>query len=624
MSEDRFYNIVQEIKEIFSFLNEQEPTPDDEIEARDKLINKFGNLKEINEFTELNDLIVSILTNLEGWDTLDLWFKEVKGLAESINKFINVIDTAISSTESILATKDKVVMPSNSEENKLISQLDISNIVSQVSEQFKEEIGSLKDQIDMLKKELEKKDSKIKEPSQPVQASEPSQISEPSQPSQKKKVKKITPKKVSRLAPPKIKIPLIKKPETAPKIKVDIEPKIKELKEDIKIKEEKIDAVDIEEKLRKIKLTEDLFGGPIISQPEKKPSLPLEQPLESDIIIKPVKKPKITPIITEEQRDSLTSEIPFNESQTILSEEDTDFEEEISSPPSNELADLTSGLEKIELTPLPPGKPKIMKPSKESSELTPLPADKPKIMEIVDDEALEKPDEEIELTPLSMSMDKPNKPRITTEVLVEDIEKIPRITTEVFEKSDLTPIISKKPTISPVSIEEIDTESIKSSSTDLFNVFSTMGLNESEQSVAIDEPAEKISEKGKKQKKKKSEKKKKHEKIAEVSVEELKINFPSKQAESMLLQNAQPPSELEQPDVKFDDLPKDRESLYQELIAFEGRRYSLEKSYQNLSKDYESGNFDEYEFTNKSKGLQKNLDEINLHINNIRRIISSL
>ncbi len=599
MSEDRFYNIVQEIKEIFSFLNEQEPTPDDEIEARDKLIKEFGNLKEINEFTELNNLIESILTNLESWDTLDLWFKEVKGLAESINKFINVIETAISSTESILATKDKVGMSSNSEENKLISQLDISKIVSQVSEQFKEEIGSLKDQIDMLKKELEKKEPQIKEPSH----------SEPSPPSQKKRVEKITPKKVSRLAPPKIKIPLIKKPETAPKIKVEIESKIKELKDDIKVKEDKIEAVDIEEKLRKIKLTEDLFGEPIISLPKKKPSLPLEQPPESDTIIKPEDKPRITSIITEELSDSDTSEIPFKESQKILSEEDTDFEEEISSPTSNELAELTPGLEKIALTPLPPGKPKVIKPSEIDSELTPLPADKPKIMERIDDETLEKPDEEIELTP--MSMDKPNKPKITTEVIEID-------------KSDLTPIISKKPTISPIIIEEVDTESIKSSSTDLFNVFSTMGLNESEKSVAIDEPAEKISEKSKKQKKKKSEKKKKHEKIIEEPMEELKINFPSKQAESMLFQNAQQSSAPDQTEIKFDDLPKDRESLYQELIAFEGRRYSLEKTYKNLSKDYESGNIDEYEFTNKGKGLQKNLDEINLHINNIRRIISSL
>ncbi len=45
MSEDeRFKSVVQEIKEIFLFLTDQEPTPDDEIDARDKLIEKFTSL----------------------------------------------------------------------------------------------------------------------------------------------------------------------------------------------------------------------------------------------------------------------------------------------------------------------------------------------------------------------------------------------------------------------------------------------------------------------------------------------------------------------------------------------------------------------------------------------------
>ena len=42
--EEKFESIIQEIKETFLFLTQQEPTPDDEIEAREKLISKIQSL----------------------------------------------------------------------------------------------------------------------------------------------------------------------------------------------------------------------------------------------------------------------------------------------------------------------------------------------------------------------------------------------------------------------------------------------------------------------------------------------------------------------------------------------------------------------------------------------------
>ncbi|MEJ2280105.1 MAG: hypothetical protein P8Y70_20500, partial [Candidatus Lokiarchaeota archaeon] len=57
--------LFQEIKDVYKFLTEQEPTPDDEIEAREKLIDKFKSLKSANSVPELDTLIGKTLKELE-------------------------------------------------------------------------------------------------------------------------------------------------------------------------------------------------------------------------------------------------------------------------------------------------------------------------------------------------------------------------------------------------------------------------------------------------------------------------------------------------------------------------------------------------------------------------------
>ena len=71
MSEDeRFKSVVQEIKDIYSFLTNQEPTPDEEIDARDTLIEKFTSLKRLKPKPSHYTMIENVLVELEGWDTL--------------------------------------------------------------------------------------------------------------------------------------------------------------------------------------------------------------------------------------------------------------------------------------------------------------------------------------------------------------------------------------------------------------------------------------------------------------------------------------------------------------------------------------------------------------------------
>jgi len=73
-----------------------------------------------------------------------------------------------------------------------------------------------------------------------------------------------------------------------------------------------------------------------------------------------------------------------------------------------------------------------------------------------------------------------------------------------------------------------------------------------------------------------------------------------------------------------EELPSDKDSLYQELIALEGKRYSLEKSYKELEKSYHTGFLDDIDYTTRSAELRGNLEEITSRINKIRRVISTL
>jgi hypothetical protein len=92
MTGQETYNAtIREISEIFSFLTEGKPSPDDEIEAKDKLINYFTVLKGSSTDSEQKVFIEEIFKKLDEWDTLDLWFSETT-LPADIKSIINISD----------------------------------------------------------------------------------------------------------------------------------------------------------------------------------------------------------------------------------------------------------------------------------------------------------------------------------------------------------------------------------------------------------------------------------------------------------------------------------------------------------------------------------------------------
>lgn len=476
-AEERFKSTLHEINEIYLFLMNGEPSPDDEIEARPKLINLFNILMSLDAHHEYDGLIEGILDKLEKWDTLELWFSETS-IPQDIKSLLKIPDDQ--------AIRDKKSIPpllkTDSPQKIEKTEIDITQIVDKVSEQFKGEIDGLRGTIEGLKKELEKKDETLKSITG------------------KKKVQKIIPKKETKLPPLKIKIPILKKPIQEPKVthyvkKVDPIPK-----EIPQIKAPKTEKVNEEKNLVKNNLS------PIPIKPEIKGSAVNKEELTSI----PTKKPEITPYVFEEPKER------------------------------------------------------------------PLVTEKRKISTVIT-----------------------NKTKNTPEV---ELNK---------EDQNVLPFSMEKPKIASVRIEEIETESIKSSANDLFNVFSSVGEKTVEKKPQKAELEEENLEIGKK---KKEEKKDVKTEIVEPSQSSPFVVFgkpKSRFGDDIDTSN-------------FDELPSDKDSLYQELIALEGKRYSLEKSFKELEKSYSRGSIADTEFKNQNEIIKKKLSDITSRINNIRRLISSM
>jgi hypothetical protein len=469
--------ILGEIKEIFLFLTEGEPSPDDEIDAREMMIGKFRELIEDGLIPEKKDQINKILKKLEEWDTLELWFLETS-IPGDIEQLLN-----ISSKSTIKIQEINEITPSLEKELKVQeSEFDIGEIVDKVSQQFKGEIDVLKDTIENLRKEIDKKDEAIQDISH------------------KKKVQKITPKKNVNLPPLKIKIPIIKK---AP--------------------------LKIEEKIE-----------------ESIPPIPPEPPV----------KRLIQPKRISEQNKKV-------------------------------------------LTPIPSKPVELNKKEINESHLSPI--------------------------PINMVEIKPKKPEITTTVIEESkdkplISEKKKVTTVIEEedqistkgKSDSKAFSVEKPRISSVRIEEAETESIKSSGLDLFDVLSSVG----EDIRPKGEPKSKqISEERKRERPskpplKEPEISRSPEKTHPISF----IDFNNK-AESKKVENQQ---------TDFDDLPNDKDTLYQELIALEGKRYAIEKTFKELENSFNKGSISDMQFKSSNDEFKDKMKEITTRINTIRRLISSL
>ncbi len=185
---------------------------------------------------------------------------------------------------------------------------------------------------------------------------------------------------------------------------------------------------------------------------------------------------------------------------------------------------------------------------------------------------------------------------------------MPFLIQDKIEQKEPEPFLAQTPKISSVSVEEVDIEPIKSSGTELFDVFSSVGSKRAEK---IGDKSDFPSLEPSKEKKKKEVKKKKKE--AETTEF---VGFDSTESQTSTTE--------EYTSVSTEELPRDKDSLYQELIALEGRRYSLEKIFKEIERSYNGGSISDPEYKNRSEDLKNKQDEITSRINRIRRIIASM
>ena len=547
--EEKFESIIQEIKEIYLFLTQQEPSPDDEIEAREKLISKMQSLKLVDSLKigENINLFEETLSKLEDWDTLELWFIESE-LPDYIQKIIGISDEV----PEIQKVEEYQESPTTKlREDLETASFDINTIVDKVSEQFKGEIDGLKHEIDGLKLELEKKDETLK------------------QVSQMKVVKKIIPRRDVKLPPPKIKIPVIKKPERAPQLKAPSKIEVGKPKKRIGLNSIEQVQLKIEEEIERLK-TPPNFAQMAKSEKKKisqsEELEPISKLTESKIISEPLKVPESILDILEESETSQDKSIS-----KIISEIPK-------KPPS--ISDILKESDKPSAISEPP----------KFTEMPEKPKKRTLISEIIEID----PEKEEKEIPFAVQ-----EPKI--------IEK-----PENIEKPQ---IITQKPKITPISVEEFETESIPSTGTDLFNVFSSVGEKTAKRLASSDETLSPLPAKEKK--KKDDKKKKKEEKIKIKKTDTIPfVEFGSPVQEIR--------NDKESEAIAVEELPSDKDTLYQELIALEGKRYSLEKSFKEIEKSYSAGSFNDIVYNKRSEDLRGKLDSITSRINKIRRVISSL
>ncbi|MFX1596831.1 MAG: hypothetical protein ACFFBK_12305 [Promethearchaeota archaeon] len=508
--EEKFTSNIQEIKTIYLYLIQGEPTPDDEITAREKLMKMIRTLKTLNtsKAETYIDLFEDTLNKLESWDTLELWFVE-SNLLENIEKIINITDKIpeIQPREDIKESKSTQI-----HEDLERASIDINEIVDKVSEQFKGEIEDLKQKIEFLKLELEAKDEKL------------------AKASRMKIIKKITPKKDVKLPPPKIKLPAIKTQDKS--------------QEKIGIKSIRQVQAKIEQEIAR-----------------------LTKPLDSETTSK------------SESLKPRTIKEPSAKKESIL-----DILEESGKP-----KDIPIPHEISKLPKKPPSMEKVLEKSKMNSQIP----------------------EPTELTELPK---KPRKSTLISEIIeIEDSKedesvpfavKAPKIEEQAVNKH--TPKIVQKPKITAVRIEEIEAESVKPTGTELFNVFSSVGEKTTEKVPTLDETIKKVELKEKKI----------EEKIEIKKSDALPfVDFGVKSSKNL----------IDDLDVSIEkQLPSDKDSLYQELIALEGKRYSLEKGFKEIEKSYNLGAIDDFEYKKQSEDLKRKLEGITSRINKLRRVISSL
>src|SRR5271157_4797255 len=83
-----FEKVREDLKQLYDLLMHGEPTPDEETEAKDEILGYLKVLLEDPASDPVKGDLEEAISLAEGWDTWDLWFKEVKGLPRAVQNIL--------------------------------------------------------------------------------------------------------------------------------------------------------------------------------------------------------------------------------------------------------------------------------------------------------------------------------------------------------------------------------------------------------------------------------------------------------------------------------------------------------------------------------------------------------
>ncbi|MHA1723243.1 MAG: hypothetical protein ACTSXH_00160 [Promethearchaeota archaeon] len=686
MNEKLKYNsLLQEIKEIYLSLTEGEPSPDDEIEARENFIRLFKSLKPITSIPKLDILIDECLDKLVKWDVLELWFVEVPGLKKLIKQILEQAGIELlAQKEVITPSQEKVSSGTFKKEH----DVDVEEVVEKITEQFKSQINDLKKEIERLQQELKKE--KVETPSELIRRELKEELKELKI---MKKRGESSPIKKPKLPPPEIKLPKLKIAKKLPKISSEegktedlFSKRLKEIQDiatpfKLAISEEKEvpqeDASASEEEIQKLQQPSiSLEKEQVFTEDDSEIQEPIEKMAPASEEVEKAPEEIIPEVLkTPEKIDTKTQDL-WNLEETLKKLEELEnldtleSEKEVAPPeitpinemvqePSEDFAFQELNESKDEEVPdslpepsfIPPPPPKALIPPKK---LTPIPKTPFKEIESVKDLSMVPKKPSI----TSISVETPpsvKKPKISLEIKEEPIESkiskptpfveqnvskekkisiIPEIIEESIEDSQ-----PEKPPFIPDKEMEIKTEEEPMKKEEpLPQPFNLIGLGEKLESKTAEKSNsikntkidlfEALTSVGKKQIKK-----------SEKDTEFVKLLGQKKlvKEDSKSVQITASPSffkgtstmkketsEDEIIPINIEELPRDKNKLYQELIVHEGKRYKLEKLYKELEDKHGRGVIDDLEFRNQTSQLKKKLNLITEIINGIRQVISTL
>ena len=202
-----FEQAGDDLQKLYYLLVRGEPTPDEEILSKEKILEFLKVIQQAPEGERVKDLVEQAIAIASSWDVYDFWFKEVKDLPRIVGEILATLKPDTISAPS--APKEAIPLKleaATTSPTKLASEsfpqgspgANLEDLVAKVTGQFKSQIEALQGKISNLEKSFDEKDQEIEKVTHVGGNSEAATVPAPGRPVLKPK-----------LQAPKLKLPAV-------------------------------------------------------------------------------------------------------------------------------------------------------------------------------------------------------------------------------------------------------------------------------------------------------------------------------------------------------------------------------------------------------------------------------